>query len=87
MIGTVTFERSSGYKDRAEFRDDADKHRIVEDAGGYDWQGDGERYAWHVGAVRALSHPVPAGAKTMKGFVLPKALEVTFPIESSDPVL
>ena len=62
IVGTVTFSHSKKYEALDAFIADRENHRIAKD-GDYDWNGIGEKYAWHVSHVRRLAHPVPQPGK------------------------
>ena len=78
IVGTVTFSRSDEYESLAAFQADRENHRIAK-GGHYDWDGEGERHAWRVSAVRRLAQPVPQpGAKSTTGFTKNRPYTVSF---------
>ena len=50
---------------------------ILREGSTYDWDGNGVRYGWPVGSVRALRQPVPVGSTGQSGFG-PRSFKVTF---------
>ena len=88
FFGTITFSKSSQYKDASAFRADETAHRIREESAKYDWSGDGDRYAWKVVRVRALLYPKSALNMSMTGcgkreyfveFVVPETVPAHVP--------
>ena len=74
---------ASAQDDTSAFHSARDRHRIAEGSN-YDWDGQGVRYGWRVGSVRALTKAVPVGATGMTGFGA-RSFEVTFASSSSTP--
>jgi hypothetical protein len=58
VIGTVTFDASTPYAGVANFQHARQRHRIRAGSRKYDWDGDGERYAWHVGSTKRFVEPI-----------------------------
>lgn len=78
VIGTVSFASSEPYANQSSWRKGRSKHRIKE-GGRYDWNGEGEMYAWHVDKLQRFSTPVSAGAKSQIRYTTPCPLEVILP--------
>ena len=83
VVGTVIFSGSEAYADTSAWKRDREKHCIKEGAPHYDWTGEGEMHAWHVGAVKRFAEPVPAGSKSQTGYGAPRTLDVKLATPSS----
>lgn len=77
IVGTVIFSQAEQYADVDAFRADAGRH-CIEERGAHVWDGRGDRYAWHVWAVRALSKPICGPVKTVQGIRKHTSFEVSF---------
>ena len=54
---------------------------IISEHPRYDWQGDGDRYAWHVGSTQRFARPLPVGSdKSQTGWGTARMLQVLMPL-------
>jgi len=84
IIGTITFSHAEPYGSVRAFRADAASHCIKEGRD-KDWDGRGERYAWHVSSVRLLQTPVPVAHKTQTGLPRATTFAVAFRTGNTSP--
>ena len=75
VVGAVTYKACPEYTDKAEFRAEQQRHRILPGSS-KDWDDDLKRFAWEVESVRRFLNPVPSEGHNMYGYQKAKTLEV-----------
>ncbi len=76
IVGTVVFSRATAYTGLTDFNEARALHRIAPGAK-HDWDGSGQRFAWHIERVRPLAQPVQVESTGQTGFG-PRPFSVVF---------